>query len=72
MKQLAQLQLVNVDRFELLKNQLLFFIGSVPIILVGLYALIAYKPFERYKVFSGRSFLHLAFSCGLRQKIIMP
>lgn len=51
MKQLATIQLVNVDRFDFLKNQLLFFIGSVPVIAAGLYALLFYSPFERYRVF---------------------
>ncbi|KUJ62180.1 glycosyl transferase [Flavobacteriaceae bacterium CRH] len=51
MKELAETQLVNVDRIGFLKEQLLFFIGSVLVILASLYALLLYKPFEKYKFF---------------------
>ena len=51
MKELAETQLVNVDRLGFLKEQLLFFIGSFPVILFGLYALLFYKPFSEYKFF---------------------
>ncbi len=51
MKELAETQLVNVDRADFLKEQLLFFIGSFLVILAGLYALLFYKPFANYKFF---------------------
>ncbi|SHM74197.1 glycosyltransferase family 39 protein [Flavobacterium saccharophilum] len=51
MKKLAETQLVNVDRIDFLKEQLLFFIGSFLVILSGLYALLFYKPFAKYKLF---------------------
>lgn len=51
MKELAETQLVNVDRIGFLKEQLLFFIGAVPVILAALYALLFYKPFSKYKFF---------------------
>jgi hypothetical protein len=51
MKELAETQLVNVDRVDFLKEQLLFFIGSFLVILSGLYALLFYKPFAKYKLF---------------------
>ena len=51
MKELAETQLVNVDRLGFLKEQLLFFIGSFLVILSGLYALLFYKPFKSYKFF---------------------
>lgn len=51
MKELAETQLVNVDRIGFLKEQLLFFIGSILVILSGLYALLFYKPFGKYKFF---------------------
>jgi hypothetical protein len=51
MKELAETQLVNVDRVDFLKEQLLFFIGSFLVILSGLYALLFYKPFAHYKFF---------------------
>jgi hypothetical protein len=51
MKELAETQLVNVDRIAFLKEQVLFFIGSFLVILSGLYALLFYKPFTNYKFF---------------------
>lgn len=51
MKELAETQLVNVDRMEFLKKQLLFFIGSFFVLLAALYALLFYKPFEKYRFF---------------------
>jgi hypothetical protein len=51
MKELAETQLVNVDRMEFLKKQLLFFIGSFFVLLAALNALLFYKPFEKYRFF---------------------
>ena len=51
MKELAETQLVNVDRLEFLKSQLFVFIGSFFVILSGWLALLLYKPFHRYRLF---------------------
>ena len=51
LKELAETQLVNVDRFDFLKNQLLFFIGSLIVIFASFYALLFYKPFNKYRLF---------------------
>ncbi|PIF33101.1 dolichyl-phosphate-mannose-protein mannosyltransferase [Flavobacterium sp. 9] len=51
MKELAETQLVNVDRIGFLKDQLLFFIGAFFVILAGLYALLFYKAFDKFKFF---------------------
>ncbi|KLT67715.1 glycosyltransferase family 39 protein [Flavobacterium sp. ABG] len=51
MKELAETQLVNVDRIGFLKEQLLFFIGAFPVILFALYALLFHKPFSKYQFF---------------------
>lgn len=51
MKELAETQLVNVDRADFLKEQFLFFIGSFLVIISGLFALLFYKPFKNYKLF---------------------
>jgi hypothetical protein len=51
MKELADTQLINVNRFDFLKEQLYFFIGSLPVIIAALYALLFYKPFAKFKVF---------------------
>jgi hypothetical protein len=51
LKELKQTQLVNVNRFDFLKNQLLFFIGSLIVIFSSFYALLFYKPFQKYRLF---------------------
>ena len=51
LKELAETQLVNVNRFNFLKNQLLFFIGSLIVIFASFYALLFYKPFYMYRLF---------------------
>jgi len=51
LKQLAETQLINVNRFDFLKNQLLFFIGSLIVIFSSFYALLFYKPFLKYRLF---------------------
>lgn len=51
LKQLSETQLVNVNRFDFLKNQLLFFIGSLIVIFASFYALLFYKPFNKYRLF---------------------
>lgn len=51
LKLLAKTQLVNVSRLDFLKNQLLFYTGSIIVIFSGLYALLCYQPFKRYKPF---------------------
>ncbi|KAB1230526.1 glycosyltransferase family 39 protein [Chryseobacterium viscerum] len=51
MKELSETQLVNVNRFDFLKSQLLLFIGVTFVILFALYALLFYKPFAKFKFF---------------------
>lgn len=51
MKLLAETQLVHVDRADFFKEQLLYFLGSLPVIGVGLYALLTYRHFSEYRVF---------------------
>jgi len=58
LKQLADTQLVNVDRWGFLRGQVLFFIGSLFAIIAALYALIFYTPFKPYRFF----FLAIVFT----------
>ena len=51
LNELADTQLVNVDRLGFLKSQVFFFIGSLFVIISALYALLFYKPFRKYKPF---------------------
>ena len=51
LKQLAETQLVNVNRLDFLKNQLLFFVGSLIVIFSSFFSLLFYKPFQKYRLF---------------------
>ncbi|HEX9152837.1 MAG TPA: glycosyltransferase family 39 protein, partial [Flavobacterium sp.] len=51
MQQLAKTQLVNVNRWDFLKDQLFFYFGSLFVIFAGLYALLFYPAFKKYKFF---------------------
>jgi len=51
LKELADTQLVNVNRFDFFKEQLLFFVGALPVIAASLYALLFHKPFKKFKLF---------------------
>ncbi|MEO6734648.1 MAG: glycosyltransferase family 39 protein [Ferruginibacter sp.] len=51
LKELADTQLVNVNRLDFLKTQLLFFTGSLLVIIAALYALLFYEPFQKYRSF---------------------
>jgi 4-amino-4-deoxy-L-arabinose transferase-like glycosyltransferase len=51
MQQLAKIQLVNVNRWDFLKEQLFFFVGSLLVIFASFYALLFYTPFKKYRFF---------------------
>jgi hypothetical protein len=51
MKELAATQLIHVNRWNFLKEQLYYFIGALPVIIASFYALLFYKPFKKYRVF---------------------
>ena len=56
LKKLLETQLVYVNRVDFLKEQLLYFIGSIFIIIAALMSFFTYSPFYRYKIFF-RSFI---------------
>lgn len=49
MKELAETQLVNVNRLDFLKDQILFFTGSIFTIIAGLIALRIYEPYRKFR-----------------------
>ena len=51
MKILAETQLVNVNRLDFLKEQILYFFAALPVILASLYALLFYIPFKKFRLF---------------------
>ena len=50
MKILSETQLVNVDRIAFVKDQFLFFIGSIFTLIAAIIGLITYKPFKKYQI----------------------
>lgn len=61
LKELKETQLINVKPADFLKPQLLFFLGSLPVILIGFYALLFYPPFKKYRFF----FWSFCFTMGV-------
>ena len=51
LNELTNTQLVHVQKADFLKGQLLFYIGSLLVIISALYALLFYKSFEKYRTF---------------------
>lgn len=49
MKELAETQLVHVNRMDFVKEQLLFFIGSIFVIIASFSAFFIYKPFKNFR-----------------------
>jgi hypothetical protein len=68
LKELSDTQLVHVDRLDFLKSQLLFFAGSILVILSAIYALLFYKPFGKYRIFLGAIFFTILIFLYFRAK----
>ena len=68
LKELTDTQLVNVDRLDFLKSQLLFFAAALPVIFTGLYALLFYEPFKNYRAFFGVIIFTLIIFVSFRAK----
>lgn len=51
LKELSKTQLIHVNMLDFLKSQVLFFLGSFFVIILGLYALGRFEPFKKYRVF---------------------
>lgn len=68
LNELATTQLVNVNRWDFLKQQLFYNVGSLLVIIGGLYALLFYEPFSKYKLFFWSILCTLVFFLYLRAK----
>lgn len=68
MNELAKTQLAHIDRLDFLKEQLLFFIGALAVIVSGCYALLFYAPFKPYRFFFANLFFTLAIFMFLKAK----
>jgi Dolichyl-phosphate-mannose-protein mannosyltransferase len=68
LQQLADIQLVHVNRWDFVKGQLLFFIGSLLVIIAALYALLFYAPFKKYRPFFWSMFFTLSVFAYFKAK----
>ena len=51
LKELSETQLVNVSHFDFLREQLLFFVGSLFVLILTFISLFKYAPFRKYQIF---------------------
>jgi len=66
LKELSDTQLVNVNRADFLKEQLLFFIGSFFIVLSAFISFFTYPPFKKFRFFKfKRRVYKIFFESGL-------
>jgi hypothetical protein len=68
LKELADTQLVHVNRLVFLKEQVFYFIGALPVIIAGLYALLFYEPYKKYRAFFWSFLLTLSIFIVLKAK----
>ncbi|WP_031527224.1 glycosyltransferase family 39 protein [Dyadobacter crusticola] len=68
MKELTERQLVNMSRADFFKEQFIYFIGSLLVIVPAFYALLFYKPFAKYRLFFFSIVFTLAVFTALRAK----
>jgi hypothetical protein len=61
MKELQRTQLVNVHRMDFVKEQFLFFFGSIFVLIAAFISFLVYPPFKKYRIF----FWSFCFSIAL-------
>jgi hypothetical protein len=68
LKTLAETQLVNVNRFDFLKEQLLFFTGSLFVIVLAFVSFFVYAPFRKFQIFFWSTVFTLAIFTYFKAK----
>lgn len=68
MKELAETQLVHVNRMDFVEDQIMFFFSSLLIIVAGFISLFTYKPFAPYRLFFGALVFTLTIFIYLKAK----
>ncbi|HLT94115.1 MAG TPA: glycosyltransferase family 39 protein [Membranihabitans sp.] len=68
LNQLAQTQLIHVDRWDFLKMQPIFYPGGMLVVLVALYALVRFPNFNCYRLFFWSFWFTLAIFLYFRAK----
>lgn len=68
LKTLANTQLINVSRVVFLREQSLFFLGSVFVIILAFISFFRYKPFKKYSLFFWSYIFTISFYVYLKAK----
>ena len=68
LQELTKTQLVNVNRFDFIKEQCLFFISSLFVIVAAFISFIIYPPFKKYRLFFWSYIFTLAIFIFLKAK----
>jgi hypothetical protein len=68
LNELAVTQLVNVERMGFLKEQIMFFMGSLFVIIAALVAFFIYPPFKKYRVVGGSYLFTIVLFVWFRAK----
>ncbi len=68
MKLLTETQLVNVNRLDFLKEQLLFFMGAAFVLVASWTGFVVYNPFKKYRTIVWAFLITLALFTYLRAK----
>lgn len=68
LKELSDTQLVNVNRWDFVREQVLYFIGALFMIVAAFFGLLFYPPFKKYQAFFWSFFFTLSVFIYLRAK----
>lgn len=68
MQELSDTQLVNTNRWDFIRSQFIFFPGTFLIVIVGLFALLRYSEFKKYRLFFWAFFIIIGVFLFLKAK----
>ncbi len=68
LQELSGTQLINVSRWGFIKEQFLFFIGSIFIVIASFISLLFYQPFKKYRLFFYGYFITILVYVFLKAK----
>jgi len=68
LKELSETQLINVNRWHFIRSQFLFFPATFLVIIFGLYALLTYPGFKKYRLLFWSFFITIAIFLFFKAK----
>ncbi|PZU88058.1 MAG: glycosyl transferase [Chryseobacterium sp.] len=68
LQELSETQLVNVNRWNFIKSQFLFFPGTFPFLILGLFSLLRYQDFKKYRSLFWSFFITIGILLFFRAK----